>query len=425
MQLNLNNRLLAIQKKLLHSKKSVAGIVSSRATGKTWILSWIIILALMKGQKVLVFSQTYSTLKQNLFNEIMARFQEIQLEFPEIADNFIPLYNKSDMTLAFNGGIAYGYSYDNYENVRGQSNISLLVLDEVALAPSDLLDIASPCLRGEGIKPRIRFCTTPRIGSIWNRRFKEHMALSDWDIFTGSYKDNYKLSAESVALIESSVTDPMMRKQELEGEIMETSIENCILADVTLPARSKGNDNKYVMGIDMARYGNDSTVIIVRNSYNIVENVPLYHADTNKIAAEAERLIQKYKIETIFLDATGGWGSGVEDYLKLSYHVVGINFGGKSNNEYNLNARADLYTNLVKAIDDGFFIDSQTIIDELMATSYVITANGKKAIVPKEQIKEILGHSPDTCDALALTFADIDTPITPQRQAQLMNALFR
>lgn len=357
--------------------------------------------------------------------EVLNRFRFLQSQYPEIADQLVPQYNKADMTIEFNGGRAFGYSYENYENTRGQTDVSLLILDEVAMAPADLLDIVGPCLRGEGIKPRIRFCTTPRIGSIWNRRFKEHMTLGDWDIFTGSYKDNYKLSAESIALIESSVTDPMMRKQELEGEIMETSIENCILADVTLPARPKGNDNKYVMGIDMARYGNDSTVIIVRNSYNIVENVPLYHADTNKIAAEAERLIQKYKIDTIFLDATGGWGSGVEDYLKLSYHVVGINFGGKSNNEYNLNARADLYTNLVKAIDDGFYIDSQTIIDELMATSYVITANGKKAIVPKEQIKEILGHSPDTCDALALTFADIDAPITPQRQAQLMNALFR
>ncbi len=422
---DLDKDLLKIQRRFLHSKKQYAGIVSSRSTGKTFILSWMIVLSLMKGERSIIFSQTYSSLKQNLMAEVLNRFRFLQSQYPEIADQLVPQYNKADMTIEFNGGRAFGYSYENYENTRGQTDVSLLILDEVAMAPADLLDIVGPCLRGEGIKPKIRFCTTPRIGSIWNRRFKEHMALGDWDIFTGSYKDNYKLSAESVALIESSVTDPMMRKQELEGEIMETSIENCILADVTLPARSKGNDNKYVMGIDMARYGNDSTVIIVRNSYNIVENVPLYHADTNKIAAEAERLIQKYKIETIFLDATGGWGSGVEDYLKLSYHVVGINFGGKSNNEYNLNARADLYTNLVKAIDDGFYIDSQTIIDELMATSYVITANGKKAIVPKEQIKEILGHSPDTCDALALTFADIDTPITPQRQAQLMNALFR
>lgn len=421
---NLDKDLLDIQRKFLHSKKQYAGIVSSRSTGKTFILSWMIVLSLMKGERSIIFSQTYSSLKQNLMAEVLNRFRFLQSQYPEIADELVPQYNKADMTIEFNGGRAFGYSYENYENTRGQTDVSLLILDEVAMAPADLLDIVGPCLRGQEIKPRIRFCTTPRIGSIWNRRFKEHMSLGDWDIFTGSYKDNYKLSAESVALIESSVSDPIMRKQELEGEIMETSIENCILADVTLPEKSSGRDSNYVMGIDCARFGVDSTVILVRDSYQVVEILPLYKADTNRINAEAEKLIQKYKPRAIFIDGTGGWGSGIEDYLKLSYKVISVNFGGKAKDEYNLNARADLYTNLIKAIDNGFYISDNTIKDELFATSYVITNAGKKAIVPKEQIKEIIGHSPDTTDALALTFYD-ENVIDKSRERQLIDIMFR
>ena len=117
MKYDLENKLLPIQKKLIHSKKMYAGICSSRATGKTWIMSWIITLALMKGQRVLAFSQTYSSLKQNLFPEIIKRFQELQLEFPEIYDKLIPQYNRSDMTVSYNGGICFGYTYENTENV--------------------------------------------------------------------------------------------------------------------------------------------------------------------------------------------------------------------------------------------------------------------------------------------------------------------
>lgn len=425
MKFNLDELCLPIQKKLLHSKKQYAGIVSSRSTGKTWILSWMIVVALMRGQRVLIFSQTHSSLKQNLMGEIMNRFKDLREMFPTIAGSLIPQFNKADMTITYREGTAFGYSYENYENTRGQSDISLLVLDEVAMAPMDLLDIVGPCLRGEGIKPIIRFCTTPRIGSIWNRRFKEHMMLGDWNIFTGSYKENTHLSPESIAMIEASVTDPMMKKQELEGEIMETTVENCILADVTMSAVCQGTDSNYVMGIDMARYGNDSTVIIVRDSYRIVEKIPLFHADTYTISSEVEKLIAKYKKIRIFIDGTGGFSSGVEDYIKLNHEIISVNFGSKAKDEYNLNARADMYTNLVKAIDGGFFIDDNAIKDELFATSYVITNNGKKAIIPKEQIKEILGHSPDATDALALTFYSTDTGISREREQQLMAALFR
>lgn len=424
MKYDLENKLLPIQKKLIHSKKHVAGICSSRATGKTWIMSWIITLALMKGQRILAFSQTYSSLKQNLFPEVIKRFTELQLEFPEIYEELIPQYNRSDMTISYKGGICFGYSYDNYENVRGQSDISLLALDEVAMSPADLMDVVGPCLRGPGIKPLIRFCTTPRVGSIWNRKFKEHMAIGDWDVFTGTYKENIHLTVESVSMIEASVSDPLLRRQELYGEIMDSVVENCILADVTLPNRIGGKDKKYVMGVDMARYGNDSTVIVVRDSYSIVEKINLFHADSYKVSLEIEKMLQKYGDMRIYIDGTGGFSSGVEDYLKLGHSITSVNFGSKSRDNYNLNCRADMYSNLVKAIDDGFFIDDETIKDELFATSYIITNNGKKAIVPKEQIKEILGHSPDATDALALTFYE-NNIIDRNREQFLMNTLFR
>ena len=328
------------------------------------------------------------------------------------------------MTISYKNGMCFGYSYDNYENVRGQSDISLLALDEVAMAPADLMDVVGPCLRGPGIKPMIRFCTTPRVGSIWNRKFKEHMAIGDWDVFTGTYKENIHLTVESVSMIEASVSDPLLKRQELYGEIMDSVVENCILADVTLPTRIGGKDKKYVMGVDMARYGNDSTVIVIRDSYSIIEKVNLFHADSYKVSSEIEKLLQKYGDMRIYIDGTGGFSSGVEDYLKLGHSITSVNFGSKSKDNYNLNCRADMYTNLVKAIDDGFFIDDETIRDELFATSYVITNNGKKAIVPKEQIKEIIGHSPDATDALALTFYE-NNIIDRNREQFLMNTLFR
>jgi hypothetical protein len=408
--------LLPIQKKLYYSDKMYAGIWSSRATGKTYILSWLITLAIIQGKKCLAFSQTSDSLKQNLFNEVLQRFRELGIE---------PVYNQVSRMISFNGGQVLGYTYENTENVRGQTNIEYLFLDELALAPSDLLAIVGPCMRGENIKPKIRFCSTPRMGSYWNRIVRDHMRVGDWDVFTGTYKENTKLSAESITLIESSVVDPLMRQQELEGTIIETVVENCILNGIKMSNYCKGKDSNYVMGVDVARFGNDSTVIVIRDSYHIVEKIPLFHADTYTVSNKIEEMLRKYRIQKVYLDGTGGFSSGIEDYLKLGHNnIVSVNFGGKSSDPNNLNTRADIYTNLVKAIDDGFFIDDSEMLDELNATSYIILQSGKKAIVPKDKIKEILGHSPDVLDALALTFYP-DMTIDRATEQKYMNMFFR
>lgn len=417
-------KLLPIQKKLYQSTKPIAGIYSSRATGKTYILSWLIFLAIMQGQKSLAFSQTHKSLTQNLFADVMQRFSDVGI---------VPTYNRTALTISFNDGIVFGYSYDSMESVRGQSEIENLFLDELALAGQDLFATVNPCLRGNGIKPKIRFCSTPRVSSYWNRVVKEHMALGDWDVFTGNFHENKFLSEESVNLIESSITDPVLRKQELEGEIIDSVVENCIIS-FDLAAFPKPNDKQYVMGVDVARFGNDSTVIVIRNSSRIIHREEIFHGDTFTIVSKIESLNREYgPFKSIYLDGTGGYSSGIEDTLKLSYdNIVSVNFGGKANDEYSFNCRSEMYFNLVKALEEGFYIDQieyHMILNELFATSYIITPNGKRAIVPKDKIKEIIGHSPDSADALALTFynelGSNYVKINKARERELINTFFR
>lgn len=380
-------------------------------------------MALINGDKILCFSQSYKSLTQNLFSEILKRFEEIGQK---------PDYNKTAMTISFNGGICYGYSYENHESCRGLTEVKWLFLDEVALAPIDILAVAGPCCRGN-FTPMIRFCSTPRAGSYWNRWIKEGMLSGSMDVFTAKMSDNTFISKESIELAMNSITDPVLRKQELEGEIIDSVVENCIIS-FDLVSQPTSSDHKYVIGADMARFGNDSTVIIVRNSFEIVERVELLHADTFEIASTIDKLEQQYRyVDGIYIDATGGYGAGVEDTLKLSHdNVIGVNFGSKATDEYSFNMRSEIYFNLAKALEDGFYIDKVkygNVIDELYATSYFITPNGKRAIVPKDKIKEIIGHSPDTADALALTFYKPNSShymkIDAAREKELMDIFFR
>ena len=182
----------------------------------------------------------------------------------------------------------------------------------------------------------------------------------------------------------------------------------------------------------MLGFGNDSTSIVVRNDYEIIEIVNLQKADTNEICSTYRRLDNHYHFVNTYLDATGGYDIGFYDMLKDQYELTEVNFANKSPDPNCNNARTFMYDTLAKAIKDGFFVNTvkyKDIYDALKVTSYIINGQGKKALVPKDEIKAIIGHSPDTLDALALSFYGsselVEYKVTPTKQQQLINALFR
>ena len=229
-----------------------------------------------------------------------------------------------------------------------------------------------------------------------------------------------------------AITDESLRRQEIYGEILDDVIENCIVNITDFVTECQGTGRRFYAGIDFARMGNDSTSIVVRNDYEIVEIVNLHKADTNEICSVYRKLDIKYHFENTFLDATGGYDIGFYDALKDQYDLTEVNFAGKSPDPSCNNARTFMYDAMAKAIKEGFFINTlkyKEIYDAMKVTSYIINGQGKKALVPKDEIKAIIGHSPDALDALALSFYGStvmsEVKVTPQLQQQLINSLFR
>lgn len=390
--------------------------------GKTYILSWLIVKAILSGEKSLAFSQSYKSLTQNLFEEVLHRFEELGIE---------PDYNKGSVCISYRKGKVYGFTYTTPDACRGQTNCQNLFLDELALAPQDLFGITAPCLRGEGIVPKIRFCSSPRMGCYWNKQVQDHLRTSDWDIFTSKMRDNKFLSEESLALAEQAITDPLMKKQELEGEILDDVIENCIIDLKDINTECLGKGGNVICGIDFSRFGVDSTCICVRDDYQILEIKQLYKADTAQITSEFRKLDNKYHFKDVYLDSTGGFSVGFYDSMKLIYNNLHeINFGGKPLNPQDMNIRASMYFNLSDSIKNGFYINEELypdLLEEIKTTSYIINSNGKRALIPKSDIKEILGRSPDMADSLALTFACYKSGYNVDRNrcAELTRLLFK
>lgn len=167
------------------------------------------------------------------------------------------------------------------------------------------------------------------------------------------------------------------------------------------------------LGIDVARFGDDSTVICPRQGLVCFPPIVLRGADTNEVAGRVMNVKHKWGSELEAIDGTGGYGAGVVDALiQAGYSPIEKNFAGKSQDPVFFNARTEMWWRMVEWIKRGGALpDDPELARDLTVPMYA-HKGGKIQLEEKEQIKKRLGYSPDRADALALTFAIPEAPGT-------------
>lgn len=172
----------------------------------------------------------------------------------------------------------------------------------------------------------------------------------------------------------------------------------------------------WTYGVDVARFGDDTTVVFPAKGGMAEKPIQWSKVDTS---ITTDRIIQNISLQdwkaVLRIDDIGV-GGGVSDQLnklkrddpgKYHYRVDRINFAaGTTNPEKWFNLRTEVYDCLAE-----MFINHEIAIpddDELaseLATirvKYVGKDNQIKQVEPKSQIKDRLKRSPDKADALAM-----------------------
>lgn len=173
-----------------------------------------------------------------------------------------------------------------------------------------------------------------------------------------------------------------------------------------------------VIGVDVARFGDDQSVIVIRKGRDARTHAPIKMrgADTMTLAARVQEVYTYYKADAVFVDG-GGVGGGVVDRLRqLKVPVIEVNFGGKPDHtsideehEKAYNKRAEMWLNMRKWLKaNGALPRDIDYRQGLVQQTYEFrTIRGGDAIIltSKEAMKADGLESPDVVDALACTFA--------------------
>ena len=161
-----------------------------------------------------------------------------------------------------------------------------------------------------------------------------------------------------------------------------------------------------VIGVDIARFGDDRSVIQRRQGLAAIEPITMQGLDNMEVVGRLTAQINEWCPDHVFIDA--GRGEGVIDRVRqLGYSVIEVNFGGKADDPSAfVNKRSEMWDRMREWFAAGGGIPNNSELkQDLVTPTYKFDAANRFALEGKDDMRKLINRSPDIGDALALTFA--------------------
>jgi hypothetical protein len=309
------------------------------------------------------------------------------------------------------------FGADNPDGLRG-IYLDGVVLDEVAQMKGEMW--------GEIVRPALTdregwacFIGTPKGVNLFSELFQHALKQTEdgWGADLKRWSDTGVLRPEEVDQARREMS-PSQFAQEFECDFSAAVDDVLLRLDVVLEAqRRKVGEVEYnfaakVLGVDVARYGDDSNVIFPRQGLVAFRPTVLRGLDTMAVAGRVAQAIDTFKPDATFVD-TGGIGAGVVDRLhQLGHSVVPVDFGGRANDARFENKRAEMWWLMADWVKAGCLPDNEDLTRDLTAPRYTYAnARGRLQLESKDDMRARGLPSPDRGDALATTF---HSPVVPK-----------
>jgi phage terminase large subunit len=391
-------------------------IRSGHGVGKSTTASWAMLWFLLTRYpvKVVVTAPTSAQLYDALFAELKRWVKELPQPIQELLDvkqERIEL--KASATEAFIS--ARTSRAEQPEALQGvHSDNVMLVADEASGVPEAVFEAAAGSMSGHNALT-ILLGNPVRSSGFF---FETHNRLKDeWWTRRVSCIDSTRVSKEYVEDMKSRYGEESNAYRiRVLGEFPRSDDDTIIPMELLESAKHRDTrayeDAPIVWGLDVARFGSDSSVLCKRQS-NVVHtlerwrNLDLMQL-TGAVVAQYEACDHKNRPAEILVDSIG-LGAGVVDRLrelKLPARGINVSESPAMGGTY-LNLRAELWHKAKAWLEkrDCKIPNNEDLIGELATVRYTFTSNGKIKIESKDDIRRRGLKSPDMADAFVLTFA--------------------
>ena len=391
-------------------------IKSGHGVGKTAFNSWLILWWLVTHYpcRIPCTAPTASQLEDTLWPEVrkwamnLPPFLKSQIE---ITSHHIKLASAPSQSFA----VSKTASKDRPEALQGFHEENLLFLiDEASGVPDIVFETAQGSLSTKGAKIVMTGNPTRATGYFHNSFFSDR-----WYKITVSAIDAKQASKEFPEdIIHQYGRDSNVYRVRVLGEFPTGDDDGVIPLALAEEAMWRDMDRdthaKVIWGLDVARFGDDRTVLCKRQGMNVTSLVSWQNKDIMQtaylVADEYKKLQAHFSNELpveVIVDVIG-MGAGVADRLReLGLPVVECNVSeSPSSKDKFMRLRDELWWNVREWLEtkNAKLPNDEELINELATPRYSIP-NGKIVIERKSDLKKRGLRSPDKADALCLTFA--------------------
>lgn len=327
--------------------------------------------------------------------------------------------NESELWVQFpNGARIRIYGADNPDSLRGLY-FDGVVMDELAqMKPSLWEEVVLPTLTDR--QGWALFIGTPKGINLFSELYYRALKDPEWFAALFTVYDTDALPPEEIERAKRETRSENVWRQEYLCDFNASAEDALIPIDLVHAASGRHlrpehyNFAAKVLGVDVGRQGGDRNVVFPRQGLAAFKPRTLVTANLMDVVGLVADSIRRFQPDAVFVDGSGGYGAGVIDRLRqMGHDVIEVQFGGRPLDARFANKRTEMYWGVKEWLEAGGALpDLPGLKVELAAQTYDhANAAGKLALHPKEDIKEVLGFSPDEADGLALTFA---FPVAPR-----------
>lgn len=384
-----------------------------KSTGASWAMLWYILTRY--PAKVVVTAPTSAQLFDALFAEVKRWVKELPEPLQtllEVKAERIEL--KASPTESFIS--ARTSRAEQPEALQGiHADNVMLIADEASGVPEQVFEAAAGSMSGHNAVTILLGNPVRSSGFFYDT----HNRLSDqWWTKRVSCVDSPRVSKEYVEemAIRYGEESNAFRIRVL-GEFPRSDDDTVIAMELLDGAKSRdvatSRTAPVVWGLDVARFGSDSSALCKRQGNAVIEPVRRWrNLDLMQlcgaVVAEWEALEAKERPVEILVDSIG-LGAGVVDRLReLNLPCRGVNVSeSPAMGATYKNLRAELWYKAKAWLEkrDCRLPNDGALINELATVRYKFTSNGKIQIESKDEIRKRGVPSPDLADSFVLTFA--------------------
>jgi phage terminase large subunit len=396
-------------------QKRGISIRSGHGVGKTSCLSWLALwwLAVHHNAKVIVTAPTSAQLHDALLPEAKSWLKQSD---PEFRDMYIIRADRiefeSDPERNFiSARTSRAEKPDALQGVHAEH--VLLIADEASGVPEQVYEAAGGSMSAHHATMVLAGNPVRSSGYFYDTF---HKLKERWATFHVSCEDTPRVSHEYIeeCRLRYGEESNTYRVRVL-GEFPRGDDDTVIPQELIVAAINRDVEptsfGPTVWGVDVARFGADSSALCKRKGNAITEPVRLWRGLdtmqlTGAIKAEYDSCLEKPA--EIFVDAIG-LGAGVADRLReleLPAYAINVSESPAMGQHY-LNLRAELWYKAKNWLEgrDVRLPSDDRLKAELATVRYNYTSSGRVKIESKSDLKKRGVASPDSADAFVLTFA--------------------